>query len=109
MATKQDQQQEFQQQQAHISQRRAINNAYAAILGERTTQTFAAFTFEDAVDLQLERIEGGSDPLRPNELDRVDRIESQLIQAVAQLKEVPPEQFLAFDAGKDVNTAEGQG
>jgi len=91
-------------QKFHLNQRRAVNNAYAALEGQKNTQSFASFTFEDAVDLQIERIEGEGTKLRPNELERVDRIEQGLIKAVEQLKEVPPEQFLEADPDRDVNT-----
>lgn len=91
-------------QQFNLSQRRALNNAYAALEGQKNTSTFAAFTFEDAVDLQIERIEGTGTELRPNELERVGKIEQEMIKAVAELAEVPPEQFLEPDPARDVNT-----
>lgn len=92
-------------QALHLRQRRAINNAYAALLGEQNTQTFAAFTFEDAVDLQIENIEGDTEgQLRPNQLERVDRIEGELLQAVELMKQIPPEQFLEPNEQQDVNT-----
>lgn len=91
-------------QNLYIGQRRAVNNAYAALEGEKTVQSFAAFTFEDALDLQIERIEGEGTQLRPNELERVDEIEKNLIKAVQELKEVPVEAFLEADPERDVNT-----
>lgn len=91
-------------QQFHLNERRALNNAYAALEGQRTVMTFQAFTFEDAVDLQIERIEGTGTKLRPNEFERVDRIEQELLSAVAALKQVPPEEFLDADPDRDVNT-----
>jgi hypothetical protein len=91
-------------QQFNLNERRALNNAYAVLEGQRTVMTFQAFTFEDAVDLQIERIEGKGSRLRPNELERVDRIEQELLKAVAALKEVPTEEFLDADPDRDVNT-----
>ena len=91
-------------QKYHMSQRRAVNNAYAALEGEKNVLSFSAFTFEDAVDLQIERIEGEGTQLRPNELERVDNIEQNLLKAVQELKEVPPEQFLEKNEDTDVNT-----
>lgn len=91
-------------QQYNLSQRRALNNAYAALEGQKNVMSFAAFTFEDAVDLQIERIEGTGSRLRPNELQRVDRIEQEMLKAVEELKEVPPENFLEHDEENDVNT-----
>jgi len=91
-------------QQFNLNQRRAINNAYAALEGQKNINSFSAFTFEDAMDLQIERIEGTGSKLRPNELERVDNIEQEMIKAVAELKDVPPEQFLKPDEDRDVNT-----
>jgi hypothetical protein len=90
----------------HIKQRRAMNNAYAALLAQQNTNSFAAFTFEEAVDQQIERIEGKGTQIRPNLLTRVDRIESQLLQAVEELRKVPPDRFLERDPNEDVNTDE---
>lgn len=104
MATNDQLNEEQSLQRFHIRQRRALNNALAALLGTQNNKVFSAFTFEDAVDLQIERIEGAGTTLRPNRLDRVDRIENELIKAVAELKEVPPEQFLETDPDNDVNT-----
>lgn len=91
-------------QDLHVKQRRAINNAYAAILAQQNIQTFMAFTLEEALDAQIERIEGEGSALRPNQLDRVDRIENEVIKAVEELKKVPPDQFLDKDEERDVNT-----
>ncbi len=100
-----DKNEEEQLQQYHMRQRQALNNAYAALEGQKTSQSFAAFTFEEAVDQQIELIEGSGTQLRPNELERVEKLKTELVSAVAQLKEVPPEQFLEPDADEDVNTA----
>jgi hypothetical protein len=100
-----DKNEEEKTQQYHMRQRQALNNAYAALEGQKTSQSFAAFTFEEAVDQQIELIEGSGTQLRPNELERVEKLKTELISAVTQLKQVPPEQFLEPDADEDVNTA----
>lgn len=104
MAKNAEQNEEVRLQQLHLSQRRALNNGYAALVAQQATQTFLAFTFEDAVDLRIEAIEGEGGQLRPNLLERVDRIENEILSAVEKLKEVPPEQFLESDDRRDVNT-----
>ncbi len=101
---KKDSNEESRLQQFHLNERRALNNAYASLEGQRNVLTFQAFTFEDAVDLQIERIEGEGTRLRPNELERVARIEGELLKAVTALKQVPPEDFLDADPDRDVNT-----
>ena len=95
--------------QFHIRQRRALNDALASMLGTQANKTFQAFTFEEAVDLQIEAIEGTGTALRPNRLERVDKIEQEMLKAVTELKDVPPEQFLEPDPTEDVNTEENQG
>lgn len=86
--------------------REALGDAYAALQAEKTIQSFSAFTFEEALDAQIERIEGAGTQLRPNELDRVDRILSQVTQAVDQIKSLPPESFAKAKPDEDVNTPE---
>ncbi len=84
--------------------RRALSNAYAALQGDRNNQSFAAFTFEEALDAQIERIEGKGTQLRPNLLDRVGRIEQQVVQTVEETKQLPPEFFEEPREDEDVNT-----
>ena len=86
--------------------RESLSNAHAALQSERTIQSFSAFTFEEALDAQIERISGAGTQLRPNELDRVDRILSQVSDAVAQIKSLPPEVFAKPSEQDDVNTPE---
>lgn len=86
------------------TQREALSNAYAALTGQQSIQAWTAFTFEEAMDAQIERISGTSTDKRPNELERVDRIEQDTLSAIAALRDTPPEQFIEADAGQDVNT-----
>jgi hypothetical protein len=102
--TSKTQDEEENLQGSHLRQREALNNAYAALLSQKCLQSFQAFTFEEALDQQAKRIDGTSTQLRPNELAKVDRIEQQLLAAVTQLQQVPPEQFLAPKPGEDVNS-----
>jgi hypothetical protein len=104
MASRKDAAQEKKGEKTHEKERTALNNGYAAIVGQQAIQTFTAFTFEEAMEAQLERIEGGGTDLRPNLLDRVDRIENELKDAVAKVIQIPPEQFLEKDEERDVNT-----
>lgn len=107
MASEQDKGVDDQGQNRNLTQRSALNDAYAALLGQQNIQTWSAFTFEEAIDAQIEAIEGASTNKRPNQTDRVNRIENDLLAAISQLKETPPEQFLEPDADKDVNTERG--
>lgn len=91
-------------QEQNLELRQAIGDAYAAIESAKTTQTFAALTFEDLLDQQIERISGASTQLRPNALDRITQIVNNVTTAVTQIKALPPEQFQQSDATRDVNT-----
>lgn len=104
MASKEEKSEEAKKQQAHLKQRQVLNNAYAALEGQKSIQSFSAFTFEEALDNQIELIEGAGTKLRPNQLDQVKRVEEELVQAVTELKKIPPEQFLQPKEDRDVNT-----
>lgn len=84
--------------------RLVINQSLAAVQGRQTAETFAAMTYEELADQQIARISGPGTTTRPNELERVNKIESDLTNAVAQIRKIPPEKFLLNDASRDVNT-----
>ena len=84
--------------------RRQLSNAYSALLGDQTIASFTAFTFEEAMDREIEHIEGEGTQIRPNALDRVTKIETELLKAVDELKALPPEAFIEKDEEDDVNT-----
>jgi hypothetical protein len=91
-------------QSQNLAIREYLNNAYAAVEGQKAVQSFAAFTFEDALDQQIERIEGADTDMRPNELHRVDKVEANVLAAVAQVKALPPNAFVEPRDERDVNT-----
>lgn len=84
--------------------RRVLNQSIGAVQGRQTTESFYAVTYEELADQQIERIEGKGTETRPNELERVNKIESDLLNAVAQVRTIPPENFLLADPSRDVNT-----
>jgi hypothetical protein len=91
-------------QALNLDLRRAVNNAYAFVKGREAVQSFAAFTFEDALDQQIQRIEGTSTATRLNDLERIDKVESDIVQAIMKIKSLPPESFSDSDPETDVNT-----
>ena len=96
---------EKHQEMLHMRQRRAINNAYAALEGRSYANTFAAFTFEEAADAHLEVIGPGTGTqAHPCKIDRVKAIQGELNQAVEELKKVPPEAFLDVNLTQTANT-----
>jgi hypothetical protein len=104
MATESEKSNDRARQEQTIRERKSLSDAYASLLGQASVQSWSAFTFEEAVDLQIEAIEGASTSKRPNQLDRVDRIEQSTLDSIAQLKSLPPEEFLEVDPDEDVNT-----
>lgn len=84
--------------------RRVLNQSIGAVQGRQTTESFYAVTYEELADQQIERIEGPGTDTRPNELERVNKIESDLLNAVSQIRTIPPENFLLADPSRDVNT-----
>ncbi len=87
-----------------IELRRVINDAYAFVVGRQATQTFGAVTYEELADQQIERIEGTGTVLRPNELSRIDKVEQDLKNMIAQIRDIPPERFVLSNPDRDVNT-----
>jgi hypothetical protein len=104
MASEKERGQDQATQAQNLKEREALGNAYASLLGQKDVQSWASFTFEEALDTQIEDIEGASTAKRPNQLDRVTRIEQSALNAIAKLREVPPEQFIDPDDEADVNT-----
>ncbi len=97
---------EKQQEQLFQRQRQAVNNAYASLQGQSVTDSFAVFTFEEAADAQIERIEGKGSQQHPNLLDTVEKTRNDLARAVEELKTVSPETFLDVNVADSVNTPE---
>jgi hypothetical protein len=92
-------------QQQNINIRVALSDAYAAVQGDQTNQTFNSISFEELAQAQITLINGPDTPARPNALDSVQSVLSNLMQAVTQIMNAPPEQFLEPDSSRDVNTA----
>jgi len=81
-----------------------VAKAVAFVKGQETVESFAAFTFEEALDRQIERIEGGGSETRPNKLDRIRKIRDNMVSITEQLKSTEDRFFRPHDADTDVNT-----
>lgn len=84
--------------------RRSVASAYAFVKGREAVQSFSSYTFEDALDAQIERIEGKGTDLRPNALHRVERIKNDIISAATKIRSLPPQFFNKADPSTAVNT-----
>lgn len=81
-----------------------LNQAVGAVQGRQVAESFFAVTYEELADQQIERIEGKGTTTRPNALERLDKIESDLLNAISQIRDIPPENFILADQTRDVNT-----
>jgi hypothetical protein len=84
--------------------RQNINDAYAFVEGSKTTQTFAALTFEDLMDAQITTLTGPDTATRPNPLNRVTQILQNITNTVSQIKALPDDAFQARDDTDSTNT-----
>ena len=73
--------------------RQSISDAYGFVEGQERTESFAATTFEDLLDAQIERLQGTGTELRPNVLDRIAKVKAGLVSAVAAIKAQPDSFF----------------
>ncbi len=92
------------QQEQNLELRRAINDAYAFVEGQKLVQSFSSISFEELLDQQIERIEGASSTRRPNEIDRITRVEQDIIAAVEKIKKMPDDAFKKTPEENGVNT-----
>jgi hypothetical protein len=91
-------------QAQNLELRVAISSAYAAVEAQKAIQSFSAITFEELADAQIQRLTGADTPERLNELNRVQRVLTNIKQSVAKIKALPPEAFAKPDSKRDVNT-----
>ena len=84
--------------------RRAVGNAYAFVRGQESVQSFSAVTFEDLAAQQIDRLSGRGTPQRSNVIDRVKKVEADLVAVANKIKNEPPDAFLNPDERRDVNT-----
>jgi len=93
-----------QAQEQSLELRIALNNAYAFVEGAKTVQSAASVTYEELIEQQIERIAGAGTSSRPNALNRIDKVLSDVTQAAAKIKSLPDDAFREHDPATDVNT-----
>lgn len=96
--------QERDAQDLNFELRRVLGNSYNFVLGQQATQSFSAVTYEELAQDQITRIEGPGTPARPNELERVNNMEQDMLEFLEKVRDIPPDQFLLKDSTTDVNT-----
>jgi predicted RNA-binding Zn ribbon-like protein len=81
-----------------------LQSAYQAIEGYKLAQTFASLTPEELYDRFIERIEGKDTQARPNQLNRIAKLKTEVLAAIEKVKKLPADVFRAPDPSKDVTT-----
>lgn len=89
--------------------RTAVANAVGALRSREINRSFASFSLEEAIDQQIERIEGEGTETLPNLLTAVDRIKSDLDGVIDAIKEMDPDLFRQADPSSDANTPRDEG
>lgn len=102
MAKDHAEQDDRQEQAAQF--RETLQDAYAFVEGQKTTQSFSALTPEDCFDRFIERIEGADTQARPNVLNRIAKVKNTVLATIEKVKAMPPEAFRDLKPEEDVNT-----
>ena len=93
------------EQQSNVDIRVALSDAYSAVQSDAGTQSFSTYTFEDALQDQIDAISGTTNNQnRPNLMDEVTAIVTNLTQAISAMATLPPTFFAMADPDLDVNT-----
>lgn len=92
------------QQDQNLQLRTALDDAYAYIEGQKSVQTWSAYTFEEALQDQINDLVGPDTPNRPNLYNRITKIGTAVQQAVTQIMSMPDSSFTDSDPSTDVNT-----
>ena len=96
-AAKSEQKQSTQKKQhkLNLQMRELIGNAYAFVRSRQYTETVANITYEELLDDAIDAIEGlkGRSDVRGTKLDRVEKIRTEIEQAVDTVKSLPPAQW----------------
>jgi len=103
MSTDDDEENEAQDES--LSVRDDLGAAYSFIVGRESVRSFSTYTFEEAMQDQLERLTKGT-ATRPCERNRIDALESRVKRVIERIRGLPPDAFNHQDAKKDVNTPE---
>lgn len=95
-----------QDKQVMISLRQVAAQAFGFVKGNEAIETFAAFTFEEALQQQIDRLEGGGDATLAA-IAQIDKIQADLIKVKEGLASAPATVEEALENPDDnVNTPE---
>lgn len=94
-------------QKMMVSMRNTAAQAYGFVKGSESIESFAALTFEEAMQQQLDRLENGGEATL-SALSQVDKIQTDLSKVVNGLQNAPAtvEEALEVSDEENVNTPE---
>src|ERR1700723_3172851 len=81
------------QQAQNLELRTSLSDAYAAVEGDKTTQSFNAITFEELVQYQITRLTTAPTPNRPSPPQAIQNVLNNVTAAVAKIQAQPPASF----------------
>jgi hypothetical protein len=92
-------------EQQNLEFRRAIQSAYTTVQAAEASRGLGSVTYEELMQQQVDMIEGSGTDTRPSILQRIDRVEADILAVVGQVKELPVEYVLQPNGELDANTA----
>lgn len=80
------------QTKLNLKMREMLASAYGFVRGRQYTDSISNITYEELLDKAIDRIEGtrGRSDVRATKLDRIEKIKSEIAQAVTTVKSKPP-------------------
>ena len=86
----------------NLQLREVLGDAYSFVLGEKFTDSMSSVTLEEMMLEQINQTSGtsGKTDIRPNKLDQLERIVTQIEKVVKTVKDLPPSYFVR-DADKN--------
>lgn len=91
-------------QQYNLELRTSLSDAYAAVEGNKNTQSFFAVTFEEVAQRQITRLTTSPTPNRPSPPQAIQNVLNNVMAAVAKIQAQPPASFADPDPTQDVNS-----
>ena len=92
---------------AKIVLRQTLSDAYTFAVSQELTQGIAAMNLESVMQQELTRLRGPSDSkLYLPVIDRLKALKISVVDAIDQIKKLPPEQFILNTGKKGTNEDE---
>lgn len=86
----------------NLQMREILANSYAFVRGRQYNESMANVTYEELLDAAIDKIEGtsGRTAVRGTLLDRIQKIKTEIVQAVDTVKKQPPSYWVIENDGR---------